>query len=482
MKAFFLAALLFSLSLFASDSTKDSIVQIVTTHRDYDYDLPWAPPSTERSGGSGFIIADNLVMTNAHVVKNASYIEVRSANSRRWYEARVKMVGHDCDLALLELEDPTFFDGKIPLEFGEKLLPQQEEVTVYGFPMGGRELSITKGIVSRVELGNYSHSGAYLLMSQIDAPINPGNSGGPVISGGNVVGVAYQGYMIGQNLGYMIPIPVIQHFLEEAQREEYLGFPCDPINVQPIRNQAMRSYYGIEEDHGGLLVVDVPKTHLFSDLLKQGDIVVNIDGYDIDPYGWVELEGLGISLPVQYLIMMKHYGDPIEVIVLRNGERVELRGVVDPKKKGRALIKQEFDKAPTYFISGGLVFQPLVQNYLPGSDILRNLGVMDLFYNLYSQKLDGDREEIIILSCVLDDMVNVGYQHLDKKVVDQVNGQRVRNFRELVDFFDTYQGEYIFLKTSDGVEIILDQQMLKERNHKILNRYLIHHDRSVDLQ
>jgi len=482
VKSLFFGLLFFSFSVFGMEEMENSVVQIATTHKAYDYESPWAPPTTERSGGSGFIIEGSRIVTNAHVVKDASFIEVRCGSSRDWYEARVKVAGHDCDLAVLELEDPSFFEGKTALQFGSELIHRQEEVAVHGFPMGGREISVSKGIVSRVEIGSYAHSGANLLISQIDAPINPGNSGGPVLSGGKVVGVAHQAFFFGQNIGYMIPIPVIKHFMDEVERGEYLGFPENPFKVQPIRNPAMRAYYGIEKGKGGLLVVEVPENHFLTDFLKPGDILLALDGYEIDSHGWVELEGLGISLPFQYLIMMKHFGDSIDVAVMREGSRLEVTSVVDPKRKGRPLVRQEFDKPPTYYISAGLVFQPLVQNFLRHIDIDQSLGFIDLFYDLFRGKVQRGRDEVVVLSRVLDDIVNVGYQHLEKKIVDQVNGKKIRNIRDLIEVIEKDQGAYIFIVTRDGVEIVIDREILETRNQKILNRYFINHDRSVDLQ
>jgi len=482
VKSLFFGLLFFTFSVFASEEMKNSVVQIATTHKSYDYESPWAPPTTDRSGGSGFIIEGNRIVTNAHVIKDASFIEVRCGSSREWHEARVKVVGHDCDLAILELEDPCFFEGKIALQFGDELIHRQEEVAVHGFPVGGRELSVTKGIVSRVEIGNYAHSGANLLISQIDAPINPGNSGGPVLSDGKVVGVAHQASFFGQNIGYMIPIPIIKHFMDEVGREEYLGFPGDPFKVQPIRNPAMRAYYGIEKGKGGLLVVEVPENHFLTDLLRTGDILLALDGYEIDSHGWVELEGLEISLPFQYLLMMKHFGDSIDIAVMREGNRLEMTSVVDPKRKGKPLVRQEFDKPPTYYISAGLVFQPLVQNYLRHVELDQNLGFIDLFYDLFRGKVLRGRDEVVVLSRVLDDAVNVGYQHLEKKIVDQVNGIKIRNIRELIEVVENDDNAYIFIITRDGVEIVIDREVLKIRNQKILSRYFISHDRSVDLR
>jgi len=173
-----------TISLFATSTVNDSVVKIYSTAREFNYQIPWCPPITEQYYGSGFVIEGNLILTNAHVVADASFIEVQSATSNERYEAFVKVIGHDCDLAILEVEDPDFFIGKEPLTISNEIARQEDEVQVYGFPMGGNGLSVTRGIISRIELHYYVHAQALLLISQIDAPINPGNSGGPVMAGG----------------------------------------------------------------------------------------------------------------------------------------------------------------------------------------------------------------------------------------------------------------------------------------------------------
>ena len=162
-------------------------------------------------------------MTNAHVVADHTFIQVRKESSPEKYVARVESIGHDCDLAVLAVDDPNFFKDITPLEFGD--LPQlQDSVVVIGFPLGGDKISITEGVVSRVEIVPYVRSAKKLLAVQIDAAINPGNSGGPVIRQGKIVGIAMQAITSSQNIGYMIPMPVITHFLDDLKDKEYAGF------------------------------------------------------------------------------------------------------------------------------------------------------------------------------------------------------------------------------------------------------------------
>lgn len=483
MKIWVIGIFLSASSLFASTSVNDSIVKIYCTAKEYNYHAPWAPPATERFSGSGFIIDGNLVLTNAHVVANASFIEVQSAVSNEKFEASVKMIGHDCDLAVLEIDNPEFFEGKRSLKISNAIAAQREEVQVYGFPMGGTGLSITKGIVSRIEMDYYAHSDAFLLVSQIDAPINPGNSGGPVIAGGEVVGIAHQGFTIGQNIGYMIPVPVIQHFLKEVQNNHYEGFPELPLKIQPLRNPAMREYYGLDKETGGLLVTYIPENYFLHNILLAGDVLISVDGHPIDRYGYVDYDQLGFSLPFEYVVVMKYFGEDIDLEVLRRGELVSLTAHVDSKKQGKSLVEMvEYDKAPTYYILGGLVFQPLVGNIF-GYDLEYDgdLLFVDLLYYFTRGKVKQGRDEVVVLSRVLGDMVNSGYQDLENEVVREVNGRRICNMRDMIDAFESHNGPYHIILTKNDTEIILDRDKTIERTPKILQRYFISSDRSPDL-
>ena len=157
------------------------MVKIFATRNTIDYKNPWQSKGVQEISGSGCIIQGNRVLTNAHVVNQNTFIQVRRESSQKKYIAKVETVGNDCDLAILRVEDPEFFNGVSPLEIGE--LPNlQDTVTVIGFPMGGDKLSITQGVVSRMEGIDYVNSDRSLLGVQIDAAINPGNSGGPAIN------------------------------------------------------------------------------------------------------------------------------------------------------------------------------------------------------------------------------------------------------------------------------------------------------------
>ena len=163
------------------DHIEDSVIKIYTTQAAPDYFTPWRLLTPRQTSGSGAVISGNRILTNAHVVANASYVQAQKHNDPQRFQARVEFVSHEADLAIITVDEPGFFSDLQALTIGDLPEPLQE-VSVYGYPIGGKTLSITKGILSRVEQQVYAHAGAYLLAGQIDAAINPGNSGGALLN------------------------------------------------------------------------------------------------------------------------------------------------------------------------------------------------------------------------------------------------------------------------------------------------------------
>ena len=141
-----------------ADAIASSIVKVHVVTSEPDYAAPWQRSSPVRVSGSGVVIDGKRILTNAHVVADHAHLEVQRGGVGKHYVAQVEYVCDPCDLAILSVADERFFDGVKALRIGE--LPRSKQpVRVYGFPEGGDGLSVTEGVVSRIQFDKYVHSG-----------------------------------------------------------------------------------------------------------------------------------------------------------------------------------------------------------------------------------------------------------------------------------------------------------------------------------
>lgn len=462
---------------------REAIVKIYTVHNVPDYYNPWSMRGTQQSTGSGCIISGNRILTNGHVVRDSTFIQVRRFGESRRYQAHVLFVSHQADIALLTVDDPDFFGEVEPLEFGE--LPRtQQEVNVYGFPMGGDTLSITKGVISRIEHTTYAHSSVPLLAGQIDAAINPGNSGGPAIVDGKIVGVAMQGISQADNIGYIVPVPVIQHFLTDIEDGRRNGIPSLGVVLQDLENPDMRRFCKMADDETGVLVLAVIPGSSAEGILEEGDVITRIKGWPIADDGTVEFRSKERTAAAYY-VQENQVGQTLPLEVLRNGKKMALEVPLTRPMEADWLIPMEvYDVLPTYYVYGGIVFVPLSKNLLMAwGPNWFNTAPKEMVAQLSNNAIQEDKDEIVVALKVLPADVNQGYHDETHWIIDQVNGESVRNLRDLIAKVEAGAGaEYVIFENTGGRKMILDRAKAESSMPSILSIYRIAEDRSDDLK
>lgn len=467
--------------VWAEEGIKEAVVKIYTVYNRYDYDEPWQMLGQRRRSGSGCIISGRRILTSAHVVGDQTFIQVRRAGEAKKYTAEVEIVAHECDLAILRVNDDLFFSGVRPVEIGG-LAEVRDNVAVYGFPKGGDELCITEGVVSRVEHREYTHSRAYLLTCQIDASINPGSSGGPVVKDDKLVGVAFQSAQSGENIGYMVPAPVINHFLTDIKDGRYDGTPGLGISWQKMENPDLRFKFGMTERQTGVLVNKIYPGSPAKGALKSEDIVLSIDGRNVENDGTIEFRK-GERTFFGYLAQRKYINDTVEFEILRGNKSMDIEIKLSrPLHFWRLVPHERYDVAPTYYILGGLVFEPLTLNFLKTwREWYLNAPLNLINYYTHGEPTDGQRE-IVVLVKVLADEINAGYHNWKNRVISYVNGRKISTIRDLVKAFEEHEGRYHIIVDKKGYRIVLDKNKVDENGQGILKQYKISADRSKDLE
>lgn len=435
---------------------------------------PWAN-RTDYGTGSGVVIDNGRILTCAHCVTDASSINIRKHNEDTLYHATVLFVDNDADLALVQVAEPKFMSDITPLEIGET--PHvQDDVLAVGYPIGGDDISYTRGIVSRIEDIRYEHGWSHLLGVQVDAAINPGNSGGPVmdLKNGRIAGIAFQGQKKGEALGYIIPPDIIRHFLVDIQDGKVDGFSDILFAMDLMENPAKRRYYRMDSARTGVVVDDVDSV-LGKDFIRKDDIILEIDGYKVSNIGRIRLAG-GEARSLYYPLYTRQIGEKIPVKVFRDGTVVET--FITAAKKNRRIRRWMYDVRPDYFVYGGLVFTTVSYDYLVDSRA-------DIHDDILKDKAFVDDEPVAISFCFADKAID-GYRGAANSLVRSVNGVKVRNLRHLTELVDQCHDGFVRFGLDRGNEwdnkLIVDAREMREATVRVMKRNLIPADRSEDLR
>ena len=453
---------------------EDSIIKIYTTSAEPDYFTPWRLMNPSQSSGSGAVIEGQRILTNAHVVANASYVQVQKHNDPERYLASVEFVSHASDLALIRVQDSAFFDDAPALEIGD--LPEPNtEVLVFGYPIGGRTLSVTKGVLSRVEQQVYAHSGEFLLAGQIDAAINPGNSGGPVIADGKIAGVVMQsaGGSRTEALGYFVPPDIVRHMLTDARNGSYDGFPDLGFRTQDLESPAAKARYGLTPEQSGVLVIKVFEESPAAGILQENDVLLSIDGYEVAGDSSIRLSR-DLQTNYKHAIDLKQIGDSVPLRIARNGQVLDVELTAQRRQQSYSLVRsEEFDAVPEYYIYGGILFVPLNMNLIKrwGNDWTRSAPVNML--HARSQWASPEKREVVVALQVLAADVNLGYHDVRNWIVETVNGESIRDFYDFSRKLHTNEEPYVVFRSESGFQVVVDHQQALDSELEILNRYRI---------
>jgi S1-C subfamily serine protease len=460
-----------------TDAIARSVVKIYTTYRQPDFYQPWQMGAEGNLSGSGTIIEGRRILTNAHVVANSVFVQVRKSGDAARYAAEVEFIGNDTELAVLRVRDARFFDDAPPLPLGE-LPRRRDKVEVYGYPEGGDELSVTEGVVSRVEVTEYTHSGRSLLTFQTDAAINPGNSGGPIVKDAKVVGVSFQTMTDAQNVAYAVPAPLIARFLEDIRDDTYHGIPDLGVRWDAVENRAKREYLRMKPAVGGIRVSAVAFDSSASGRLQPDDILLAVEDARLADDGTVALRR-GERVLFTHLISRMQVGQQARLTILRNGDESTLPVVLKPST---ALVPGPFyGVRPSFYVYAGLVFTPLTRNYLETWEDYKD--VPTELKSLVEEGLPTpERRQVVLISHVLADPVNEGYHEYGNLVVRTINGRRIGSLPDVIDAVRHPKDGFHIIETESRLLIVLDADETRKASPQILARYGLPADRSPDLR
>lgn len=398
---------------------------------------PWTRTQQVTSSGSGFIIANRRIMTNAHVVANAIDIRVRPHGSVKRYAGKVRTYGPDVDLAVLEIEESVSDEfwaaigAAPPVALSESLPALQETVRALGFPTGGRTICVTEGVVSRVDSIELTPPADTTLVIQIDAAINPGNSGGPVFDArGHIAGVAFckDVRATTDNIGYVIPAEVVRTFMQRCDEEKgYILSPSVPYRWHKLENQSLRAAHGVPDGVSGILLTSVAPA--VSSALHSGDVLTMIDGRQISDDGQIQLRGNEL-IQHRYLLRNKRIGEQTVFTVFRDGQHADCAAVELSDLPPICPRWPDVDYLPEYLILGALALVPLAQGHHWYKECPSELKAT---IDRWNRRWPGEREgkdQLVLLVTVFAHELTFGY-HRGWRIVESYNGIPITSLRHL---------------------------------------------------
>lgn len=468
------------------DHILQSVVKFYCTASGPNFLIPWQRKQQLQVSGSGFVLdrKRKLLLTNAHVVAHASFVEVRKHGDSEKYLGSIIYIGAECDLALVHVDDDTFwaegsvgehgleelpFDNSPPGVTGVERLqnvgafdsipPLQKDVKVVGYPMGGDQISITSGVVSRVDSTAYGGR-TDLLAIQLDAAINRGNSGGPALCDETMVGVAFQTLKNADNIGYIIPIPVVAAFLRGylsssvekllqanelvartkqglVARDYHEGFGSIGFIFGDLQNKTLREYLKVpaeaqlpDKPNTGIALSDILPLSSGRGILQERDVIMAVNGYIVANDGTIEFRKRE-RISFSHVVRMTPPGKDVELTILRDGKHMKVNAPprVDNHLVPHNVFCAKYREQPKYSIFGGMVFTPLTLGLLcEWGDDWYSSAPRSLVRAYAEGFPTPDVTEHVVVVQVLAHQVNRGYEAAYSRRVLSVNDVPVRDF------------------------------------------------------
>lgn len=465
-------------------SIESQVLRVMATKNASYYHKPWKSPDFNTSRGSGFFFTDEksfpgrkgLILTNAHVVSMAQSIRVSNGREKLRYNVRTVGVCDSADFAVLEMEPEDFASYErrngpvVPLELGNSdSLRVGDKVLGWGYPLGGERISKSEqGEISRIEVSAYAYSQEHWLMIQASLQQNRGNSGGPVLKDGKVVGIAFQGMKTTDRINYFIPINLVKHLIPLLNDQS--AIPQWRSAIQHMFPK-LKEYYDLGPEQGGVLVdYLIPDGGPFKFGIREKDILMAIDGHEIDNFGEIFFETLGQKIFFTEILNRKKVGDPLTIEVIRQGKPLTLTEKVTPGLP--KLVPRVFAGA-NYFIFGGIGFVELTLNCID------NLGKSgETFRAKYLEEYPKKPyQKIVIISEIFPQ-----YGLLDSssylKRVEKIGDEEILNVEHLYNriLSLTEQGKKKeLLELSDNLQLPLDIENAAKLDEEVQQKYGIHY-------
>jgi hypothetical protein len=456
----------------AGENLRASIVTVRITGQEWNWKTPWSKLGPWTRTVTGLVVSGPAILVATPSIGNHLLLEAQKLGQDLRTPARLVLSDPEGPLALLAVDDPAFWKGLAPLPIAERI-PPEGEMTVHRWLRSG-QFESSRATLRQLRAGRHGLSRTSLLTLDASSSLDGAGDSEVLVKDQAVVGLATSKQ--GETLSALVA-PVLRQFLADAQGPSYRGFARAGIAWQELTNPALRAYLGLTDEESGVRLTRVVPHGSGAGVLEPGDVVLEVAGRKLDPTGQFEHPDYGKLLFPVLLTDGAHPGDSLRFRILRSGQRrdidVPLRRMLPEDDKVPPYV---LGRGPDYVVSGGLVFEELTIPYLGtwGDWARRAPTRLLVAFDREGAEPTPEAPRIVLLSSVLPDPCNLGYQDLRDLVVTQVNGVPVGRLADLRRAFAKPSGGFHvvdFLPGQGPTRIVLDVAEVAAAEERIRSLY-----------
>jgi hypothetical protein len=448
------------------------IVRVAVTGQEWNWKTPWAkqPPWTRPA--TGLVVSGRRILCASSAFGNHLLVELQKLGEDARTPGRVVLTDPEGPLTLIEVDEPGFWEGLEPLPLADPV-PREGELSILRWQASGL-LDSYPGTVRQVRAGRHGLSRTHLLTLDVATGADGLGSSEVVVADGTVAGL-----LTGRagNTWSAIASPVLSRFVEDAARGEWRGFPRGGFGWQNLTNPALRDALGLTAEERGVRLVRVLPHGTAAGALQVDDVILEVAGIPIDPTGHYEHPLYGRMLFALLFSDGRRPGDTIDVRILRDGER---QTVAVPLRQIRAeadkIPPYVYGHGPNYSVVGGLIFQELTVPYLSTFGDWRRRGPPRLLiaHDREGNMPSPERPRFVVLSSVLPDAANLGYEGVRNVIVERINGRTIGSMDDLREAFRQPEGGFHVVEFLPGLapeRLVLDVEEVKASEERIRLAY-----------
>ncbi len=453
----------------SNQALEKSLVTLEITRTTYDYQQPWISRNDQVTK-TGVVLIGNEILTTADYLQDQTLIRLQKGGRGRWVEGNLKWIDYHANMAVITTSDAIFWKGLKPITIAPQT-PARGPANLVRWRNGvleTRELNINRLAVKRGKLTFID-----VLQLELDTEIASIGWSEAIIQGRELIGITSSKE---EHSCAALPSSFLRMCLKARQMQNpYRGLGYFAFMWQKAENTATLDFLKLNGEPRGVLVIDVPQATQPKGSLQLRDVILNIEGFDIDSEGDYHDPEYGI-LSLENLATKHHWaGDKLRIKVLRSGKEVDTIYQLPKADYNVDTVPEAIhDQAPEYMILGGLVFQPLTVPYLQswGSDYMRKAPFRLSFTS--QSKTEVDRPSLVVLSTILPDIHNLGYQEARWLILDSMNGKKISKLGDLIDAKKLAKNglhEFIFQQGDSLGKLVLDATQTDSATQRVLTRY-----------